>query len=296
MKGETNILTKDQPVIFAVTSGTSGKSAIIPMLKKQQGTFFTQGISIVYDSMHSAFPKFGSSQKDMKFFYTPRLRASECGIPVGPNSSSPANSKRILSMYSTPKAGFEVLTEPEAMYVHLLFGLKDRNLGLIEANFASLIYSAFRNLDENWDTLVNDIEKGSVSENLKIDESVRKELNQLMSPDPKRANELKDARNQGTIGLVKRIWPYINFVMTADSGTFELYGERLRELHCKDVPIYSPLYAASEGLLGINIWPTERPSRYLLALKSMFFEFIPVDKCEEENPETLFIDQVINIT
>jgi len=117
-----------------------------------------------------------------------------------------------------------------------------------------------------------------------------------MSPDPKRANELKDARNQGTIGLVKRIWPYINFVMTADSGTFELYGERLRELHCKDVPIYSPLYAASEGLLGINIWPTERPSRYLLALKSMFFEFIPVDKCEEENPETLFIDQVINIT
>lgn len=292
MKGETNILTKDQPVIFAVTSGTSGKSAIIPMLKNQQGTFFTQGISIVYDSMRSAFPKFGSSQKDMKFFYTPRLRMSECGIPIGPNSSSPANSKRILSMYSTPKAGYEILTEPEAMYIHLLFGLKDKNLGLIEANFASLIYSAFRHLDENWESLVEDIEKGRVSEKLNIDENIRKELNQQMSPDPRRAEELKNARNQGTVGLAKRIWPNLNFVMTADSGTFELYGERLRELHCKDIPVYSPLYAASEGLLGINIWPTERPSRYLLAPKSMFFEFIPVDKCEEENPKTLFLDQV----
>lgn len=295
MKGETNILTKDQPVIFAVTSGTSGRSAIIPMLKKQQGTFFTQGISVVYDCMRSSFAGFGSSQKDMKFFYTPRLRTSECGIPVGPNSSSPANSKRILSMYSTPKAGYEILSEPEALYIHLLFGLKDKNLGIIEANFASLVYSAFRHLDEHWERLVDDIERGRVSDKLQIEDSIRTELDQEMSPDPARAEELRKARDEGIAGLTKRIWPNINFVMTADSGTFELYGERLRELHCKDVPIYSPLYAASEGLLGINIWPTERPSRYLLAPNSMFFEFIPVEKCEEENPPTLFVDQVFTL-
>ncbi|WAQ99511.1 GHDC-like protein [Mya arenaria] len=292
MQGETNVLTKDQPVIFAVTSGTSGKHAIIPMLKKQQGTFFTQGISVIYDSMRSAFPNQSSSQKDMKFFYTPRLRMAECGIPIGPNSSSPANSKRILSMYSTPKAGYDILTEPEALYIHLLFGLKDKNLGIIEANFASLVYSAFRSLDERWDSLVKDIETGSVSDQLKIEDSVRKELNQVLSADPKRADELRNAKLAGTVGIASRVWPKLNFVMTADSGTFELYGQRLRELYCKDVPVYSPLYAASEGLLGVNIWPRERPSRYLLAPRSMFFEFIPVERCEEENPPTLFLDQV----
>lgn len=292
MKGETNILTKDQPVIFAVTSGTSGKSAIIPMIKKQQNTFFTQGISIVYDCMRQAFPKQSSSQKDMKFFYMPQMRMAECGIPIGPNSSSPANSKRILSMYSTPKAGYEIVTEPEAMYVHLLFGLKDRNLGIVEANFASLVYAACRSMDENWDTLVQDIESGKISETLKIDDNIRKELNQSMSPDPKRAEELRVAKTNGMVGLAKRVWPKLNFVMTADSGTFEMYGHRLRDLHFKDVPLYSPLYAASEGLLGINIWPLERPSRYLLAPYSMFFEFIPVETAEEENPATLFMDQV----
>lgn len=292
MKGETNVLTKDQPVIFAVTSGTSGKSSIIPMLKRQQATFFAQGIAVVYNSMRNAFPGFGSQQKDMKFFYTPRLRTSECGIPIGPNSSSPANSKRILSMYSTPKAGYEIPSEPEALYVHLLFGLKDKNLGIIEANFASLVYSAFRALDANWDSLVNDIENGYVNEKLQLEESVRKELNQSMSPDPKRAAELRQAREQGLTGLAQRVWPKLNFVMTADSGTFELYGSRLREIYCKGTPIYSPLYAASEGLLGINIWPKERPSRYLLAPRSMFFEFIPVQNCDEEQPKTLFLDEV----
>lgn len=296
MAGETNILTKEQPVIFAVTSGTSGKRSTIPMLKNQQSTFFTQGIAIMYDSMRIAFPQSGSQQKDMKFFYTPILKTSECGIPVGPNSSSPANSKRILSMYSTPKAGFEILTEPEALYVHLLFGLKDSNLGIIEANFAALVYSAFQCLDTNWDSLVNDIENGYISNSLQLEDGVRKELNESMSPDPARANELHRAREVGLTGLANRVWPRLNIVMTADSGTFELYGSRLRDVYCNGTPVYSPLYAASEGLLGVNIWPQERPSRYLLALKSMFFEFIPVQNCEEEQPKTLFLDEVTMVT
>lgn len=292
MKGEKNILTKAQPVIFPVTSGTSGKSSILTMLKKQQETFFMQGICVIFDCMRTAFPKYSSSQKDMKFFYTPRMRTSECGIPIGPNSSSPANSKRILSMYSTPKAGYDILSEPEALYVHLLFGLKDKNLGIIEANFASLVYAAFRSLEHNWDSLVKDIETGKISESLKIDKAIRKELNKCMSPDAKRALELRQAKEVGLVGLAQRIWPKLNFVMTADSGTFELYGQCLRNSYCHGIPIYSPLYGASEGLLGINIWPNERPSRYLLAPKSMFFEFIPVEKCDEDEPKTLFLDQV----
>ncbi|KAK3602319.1 hypothetical protein CHS0354_007110 [Potamilus streckersoni] len=293
MKGEKNVLTADEPIIFAVTSGTSGKSSIIPMLKKQQGAFFMQGIAILYDSMRRAFPGTGRLQKDLKFFYTPRFRMAECGIQIGPNSSSPANSKRILNMYSTPKAGYDIMTEPEALYVHLLFGLKDKNIGIIEANFSSLVYSAFRALDANWDNLVHDIEKGEVCPSLNIEEKVRLELNKQMKPDPKRAIELRKAREDvGQVGIVKRVWPNINCLVAADSGTFELYGERLRELHFKDVPLYSPLYAASEGLLGVNIWPEDRPSRYLLAPQSMVFEFIPIEHCEEEHPKTTFLEDV----
>jgi hypothetical protein len=50
-------------------------------------------------------------------------------------------------------------------------------------------------------------------------------------------------------------------------------------------PIYSPLYAASEGLLGVNIWPQDKPSKYMLVPGYMFFEFIPVENCEEHQPK-----------
>ena len=44
-------------------------------------------------------------------------------------------------LYTTPEAALDVLTEPELMYLHLLFALKDRALGTIEANFANLVYT-----------------------------------------------------------------------------------------------------------------------------------------------------------
>jgi hypothetical protein len=51
---------------------------------------------------------------------------------------------QVLSIYSTPRPGFEILSEPEALYIHLLFGLKDKYIGMLEANFSSIILIAFR--------------------------------------------------------------------------------------------------------------------------------------------------------
>ncbi|XP_021375925.1 GH3 domain-containing protein-like isoform X2 [Mizuhopecten yessoensis] len=292
MSGEDNILTSSPPIVFAVTSGTSGKSSVLPMIKDQRVSFFLHGVSVALHSMIKAYPGTKSLQKSLKLFYTPKWRQSPSGIPIGPNSSSPSNSKSMLSIYSTPIAGYEILSEPEALYVHLLFALKDRNIGIIEANFSSIVYNSFHALECHWQNLTDDIEKGRISASLKIDDKIRFELEKLLSPDQKRADEIRASFKDGRIGLVKRLWPNCNVVLGADTGTFALQGDMLRETFCKGVPLYSPLYAASEGLLGINIWPHERPSQYLLSPRSMFFEFIPVEKSDENQPETYFIDQV----
>lgn len=112
-------------------------------------------------------------QKSLKFFYSPKWRYTESGLPIGPNSSSPSNSQRILHLYTTPKAGFDIMTEPEALYIHLLFALKDRNLGILEANFAQLVYSGLLALEAQWKLLVDDIEHGRVNSGLEIDDDVR---------------------------------------------------------------------------------------------------------------------------
>ncbi len=39
-----------------------------------------------------------------------------------------------------------MLNERDALYLHLLFGLKDRYLGMLESNFSSTVFYAFRAL------------------------------------------------------------------------------------------------------------------------------------------------------
>lgn len=66
------------------------------------------------------------------------------------------------------------MTEPEALYIHLLFALKDRNLGILEANFAQLVYSGLLALEAQWKSLMEDVELGRVNPILNIKEDVRR--------------------------------------------------------------------------------------------------------------------------
>ena len=66
------------------------------------------------------------------------------------------------------------MTEPEALYINLLFALKDRNLGILEANFAQLVYSGLLALEAQWKSLVEDVELGRVNPILNIKEDVRR--------------------------------------------------------------------------------------------------------------------------
>ena len=85
---------------------------------------------------------------------------------------------------------------------------------------------------------------------------------------------------------------YKRQVLCTDTGTFSLYGEKLRQTFLKGVPLYSPIYGATEGLIGVNIWPKDVPSRYLLHPRSQFFELIPVTHAEEDQPQTRLLHQV----
>lgn len=292
ISGERKVLTSEHPIIFAVTSGTSGSSKILPMLQKQTKLFFFEGISVLYKCMVEAYPKTKLLHKDLKLFYTPNWRYTVDEVPIGPNSASPDRSKGLLHIYTTPPAAYDIRSEPEALYIYLLFALLDPRVGMIEANFTSIIYNAFCTLESNLTRLTDDIERGQIDPGLKIDAAVRDQLQSLLKPNPARADEIREAVQTGMVGLATRIWPELHLLLGADTGTFDLYGEKLRNSYCQGVPLYSPIYAASEGLLGINIWPHQLPSRYLLHPRTQFFEFIQENQMDEENPPTWLLHQV----
>lgn len=68
-------------------------------------------------------------------------------------------------------------------------------------------------------------------------------------------------------------------------GSSELYASKLKEKYLGDVPIYSPFYGSTEGLIGVNLWPQETTPVYMLVPRAMFFEFIPVEESSQEQPK-----------
>ncbi|BFZ14829.1 hypothetical protein BsWGS_17868 [Bradybaena similaris] len=292
MSGEKKVLTSSAVDMFAVTSGTSGASNIVPVVSKQSRIFFSQGVSVMLQCMLDSYPNTKYLNKQFRIFYTPNWRYTMDGVPIGPNAPSPDRSTMLHHMYTTPSVVYEIRSEQQALYLYLLFALLDPHVGIIEANFSSGIFNAFATLEMKLPQLTTDIELGRIDPDLKIDETIRKKLNNLLIPNPKRANEIRQAAEMGKDNLAQRIWPDLCLLIAADTGTFDLYATRLRESYCKGVPLYSPLYAASEGLLGINIWPKELPSHYLLHPQAQFFEFIPEYHMDEEQPNTYLMHQV----
>ncbi|XP_046888022.1 GH3 domain-containing protein [Hypomesus transpacificus] len=290
--GEDKVIIAEKPLILALTSGTSGASAMLLSTKDTNTEFFLQGVAVCLDAMRGAFPASESLQRTTKLFYTPTFRQSEAGIPIGPNSSTPASSRHMLNLYTTPAPAFQVPSEKDTLYLHLLFALKDPSVGTLESNFSSTVFYAFSALQDRWQELVEDIELGHISQTLALESAVRTSLESLMKPDPGRASELRAQFHQGFLGIAKRLWPQLNLVLTVDSGSNQIYGEMLREHYCQGVPFYSPFYAATEGLIGVNLWPEEQPRRYLLCPRSMFCEFLPEASLDQEQPKTHLMDQV----
>lgn len=290
--GEEKVIIAEKPLILAMTSGTSGRSSMLLSTKDTNTEFFLQGVAVCLEVMRQAFPDTDSLQRTTKFFYTPIFRQSESGIPIGPNSSTPASSRHMLNLYTTPAPAFEVPSEKDTLYLHLLFALKDPSVGTLESNFASTVFYAFSALQDRWQELVEDIERGKVSSALSLEPQVRTRLEALMKPDPERAAQLRAHFQEGFRGIAKRLWPHLHLVLAVDSGSNQIYGEMLRENYCKGVPFYSPFYAATEGLIGVNLWPQELNRRYLLCPRSMFCEFLPESSLEDETPQTLLMEEV----
>eukprot|EP00061_Rhincodon_typus_P009179 g32460.t1 len=117
---------------------------------------------------------------------------------------------------------------------------------MLEANFASTVYHSFTLLQNKWEQLIEDIRLGRVNPKLKITSDVRLKLEAQLKPDPQRASELAAEFEIGFRGIARRVWPHLNLVLSVDSGSHELYGSHLKCFYCQGVPIYSPVYAATE--------------------------------------------------
>ena len=316
LSGEENIMTQEKVDLLGATSGTSGHKSLIPHTAQISKVFFLQGITVVFDGLFSkAFAHANQLQKTCKLTFQPRWQYIENEGPdgktkkmkVGPASSSPDDKgfDRLLPLYTSPKEAFQIKNEKAAFYCHIYFAMKDKNLGIIESNFSPIVLTFFSMMEEHHTALIDDIRNGTLkgAEAFGIDPAEVAALKKYLKPDEKRALELEKAfaRHLGDVGnsdlgyvdsatgaasassLARSIWPNLNLILTVTTGSFQPYAERLNTMYIKGcVPFFSPLYAATEGLIGVNVTPSEDKmfATYALLPRALFYEFIPVSNTE----------------
>eukprot|EP00127_Corallochytrium_limacisporum_P002663 Clim_evm99s134 gene=Clim_evmTU99s134 len=326
-QGTTGHLLAKRLKMWAETSGTSGSRKLLPITEDQQKIFFLHGIAVIFDQMFKAFPQCWSLQRSTKLTYVPSYSVNESdGLRIGPNSSTPDDSKAQANLYSTPMQAYITEDERDMIFIHALFALRDRSLGHLESNFVPGIYGFMETIRTRWPELLACLAQCSVTPSMNegaqkdllpsVSTQGKHELNQLLHRIPgggsaslERAKELslvchelfsKDEQRQSEQNkpnVFRALWPKMNMLLSVNTGAFEFYWERLCQDYGK-MPIYSPLYAASEGLVAVNIMdgkPNKGPFgdadpkkvTYVLAPSAMYYELIPVGTPDERVGEAI---------
>ena len=169
----------------------------------------------------------------------------------------------------------------DTSYLQLRFALENRNVSYLGSIVVTLLTTMFDYLEENWEMLCDDIEKGIINPNIKITPELYKSYSKKFKPNPRRAAELRREFEKGfDTPIAPRIWPKLTWAYGMIGSNLKVYVDRLRKSIGPDIPLHNMGYAAAEGFFAM---PTELDVHDgVLLPHCIFFEFLPVDDDAED--------------
>ncbi len=285
MAGEKNLLTAYRYDHFNETSGTVGVPKVVPMTDEQSQVFAKYNNLHMYGIIRD---KVDPDWMNGRGFCTSsgNCRTLPSGLTVGEASAKMADyikggkdafDAMIRTLYTSPLEGLNPAAGADTKYIHTRFALMDREVRGMVTGFYSVIVLFLRYIEDNIELLINDIEKGTISENVDLPDEVRESLLKKIEPMPERAAELREIFKDGTdIQWVPKVWPHFTYITGAGGDGFEVYDKVIKQHFTGEgiTNIYSGI-TASEGLWSVPAGINDFDS--ILAPCAAFVEFQPVE-------------------
>ena len=292
-KGEKNLITSKYIPKFNESSGSTGKSKLIPM--GLWGTWVCQcfTFSAPVGCAWKWFKSQGKKMPPQKGLLTVEVLHHK--TPGGQTAAGLAAHpmlfvKPITRFFATSpmEVMYPKTREPMDMhYMKLRYALMYDDVTYLGTVFITMLEAMFFYLENNWEMICDDIEKGIINDSITCPADVRAKLQKKLKPMPERAEQLRKEFRKGFDNepIVPRIWPQIGWLYGMGTGSLSLYEKKLRRYMGPDVPFHYLGYAASEGLMAV---PTELNSyEYVILPQNGFFEFLPLDAPEDSRPLTI---------
>ena len=287
-RGEKRVLTADDPLMFALTSGTTGKAKYIPVTPSYLNEYI-HGMQIHNYFILEDYPEIGSGK-----FLTPTSADVEgyveSGLPYGAISGLVTRRQpEVIRRYFALPYEISRIKDSEAkIYLGLRVALETNITISLLPNPSSLIQLAEK-LDTYRDDLIEDIEKGRLTDRWPLDPEVRRALERRISANRQRAQELRSiVRDTGRLTPIDA-WPSLVLLSCWKGGTMPMYLAKLPRYY-GETPVRDLGYMASEGRCATPL--VNSGAAGVLNVTSHFYEFVPESEIDAPGPRALTADEL----
>ena len=289
---EDGIMFSGKTIRYASSSGSVGKPKILPKgindLWKMQCIGFSVSVATAYHWMKERGIKMVNQVGPLAINLSGHV-LDDGKMSNGAGQIPLRYLKPILRFFCTspndlifPGLGEKMNTS----YLHLRFCLENEKVSYLGSIVVTLLTQMFDYLEENWEMLCDDIEKGIINPNIDCPQKFRDKYNKKLKPNPERAAFLRKEFEKGFDDpICPRIWPRMQWAYGMMGSNLSVYVEKLRRAIGPNVPIHNMGYAAAEGFFAT---PTELDvDDYVLLPWCIFFEFLPLNDGEDKADDTV---------
>ncbi|MBD3673808.1 MAG: GH3 auxin-responsive promoter family protein [Planctomycetaceae bacterium] len=279
---------RNELLMFALSSGTTNESKFVPITKPFLNDY-REGWRIWGIGAVDGHP--GCDRGHIFQITSSQNRfITEAGTPCG-NISGLVSSmqNRVLRRLYTLPAAVADIKDPDAKYYTVLrIALADESITWVTTANPGTLVRLSGILHHNAQQLIDDIRTGQISADL-TDQQRQAIQGAYTKPLPERADFLANIYQQTGTLLPKDCWPRLTLLAIWTGGSAGAYLPRIRSLF-GDVAIRDHGLHASEGRMTIPL--NGGTSEGVLDIVSHFFEFIPEEVADREDPPTLLAHEL----
>jgi hypothetical protein len=285
--GEPNVLTAEAPVMFAMTSGTTGKSKLIPVTPTCRGRDHADQMRVWLHHARLAHPRLFDGK--IVSLVSPAVAGrTPAGIPYGSTSGMMYRdmNRLVRSCYAIPYPVAEI-EDYDAVYYTVMRLALGCEVSLLATANPSSIQKLVETADACAERLIRDVHDGTLAQDLEIEPALRAHVERRLARDPRRARALAEARAlRGGKLLPADYWPELRLIACWKGGTVGAAVDRFPEWFDPEgrapVPVRDWGYLSSEARGSIPL--SDEGDGGVLTVSANVFEFVLADELEK-NPD-----------
>jgi len=298
-EGET-YLNREQPVMYAQTSGTTDTPKYIPILEDTISDY-KRSQKIFSYALYTSIP--GVYEGKIMGIVSPAVEGNlETGTPYGSMSGLIYKSMPsiVRSKYVVPAEVFEIEDYELKYYLIAAFALADKNITLIGTANPTSILKIIKLIKTEGEQLINDIKNGTL-EGLKLnkEETLAERQSRIhdiskisasFKKNPARARQLeKILSEKGSLAFAD-VWPNLKAIATWTNGSCRVLIPSIQQQLSSSARIVELGYLSSEfrGNITLDVLNNQG----IPTLDENFFEFVEQEAWESEQRDFLTIDQI----